>query len=75
MIKQYLALLFLFIGFTVFEITIYINDRERITEFEYSIKAMQVEIEELRKAQRLISQDADYALRIVVESAGGTDAN
>lgn len=64
------AIIIIFISLVVFETAIYASIKNRFTDFEYKLKSVNIEIEELRKTQRLISQDADLALRIAVESAG-----
>ena len=65
----------MFVCFILFEIGLYISMKEKITNLEYQIKTTNIEVEELRKTQRLISQDVDFALHLAVESAGGTDEN
>lgn len=67
------AIIIIFISLIVFEIAIYANIKNRFTDFEYKLKSVNIEIEELRKTQRLMSQDADLALRLAVESAGEND--
>ena len=62
----------IFIGFIIFEIAIYASVKEKLAEFEQSVFLIKVEIEELQKTQRLIAQDADMAMRFVIES-GVTD--
>ena len=58
-----------FMMFILFEVALFININERFVKFDYKIKSLNIEIEELRKTQRLISQDAEYALRLVTETA------
>lgn len=63
----------MFISLILFETALYISVKEKFTAVSYELKSVNIELEELRKTQRLISQDADLALRIAVESAGEND--
>lgn len=61
----------LFTLLIVFEVVLWISIESRFTHIEYKMESVNIEIEELRKTQRLISQDAELALRLVVESEEG----
>lgn len=63
----------MFISLILFETALYISVKEKFTAISYELKSVNIELEELRKTQRLISQDADLALRLAVSSAGGED--
>lgn len=67
------GIVFMFISLILFETALYISVKEKFTEISYELKSVNIELEELRKTQRLISQDADLALRLAVTSAGGED--
>ena len=70
--KMISAITLMCVCFIIFEITLYISFSEKFVALERKLSTVNIEIEELRKTQRLISQDADYALRLAVE-AGATD--
>lgn len=67
------GIVFMFISLILFETALYISVKEKFTAISYELKSVNIELEELRKTQRLISQDADLALRLAVSSAGGED--
>lgn len=70
--KMISAITLMYVCFIIFETVLYISFNEKFIALERKLSAVNTEIEELRKTQRLISQDADYALRLVVE-AGAKD--
>lgn len=78
MIKGYVYFTFIFVGIFLFETCMYISVTEKVAGYEKTVVSMQSEIEELqteievlKKNQRIIAQDADFAVRLVVE--GGTN--
>lgn len=68
-----IAIIVMFISFIIFEVVMYIGIKEKISEMQGELNSVKIEVEDLRKNQRLISQDSDLALRIAVQSAGDKD--
>ena len=73
MIKGYVYLTFIFVAIFIFETCMYISVTEKVTGYEKTVVSMQTEIEELKKNQRIIAQDVDFAVRIVTEGGINED--